>query len=131
MKRIRKELAQQNDIEYAPSDCTHEGPCLGVCPACQKEADYILEELQRRIDKGTPVELNVDLEEKLSSLEEEDDEYETGDTNITINSDGMIPDEEMLMGEPYIEDFPLQGCIKAPNTGDDQVPEENDEIDDW
>ena len=115
LKRIRKELAQQNDIEYNPADCTLEGSCSGVCPTCQKEADYILKELQKRIDAGEPVNMDVDLENRLSQVEDEEELGNTDDPNIAINSDGMVPEPELLMGEPSIEDVILQGIIPDPD----------------
>lgn len=121
LKRIRKELAQQNDIEYNPADCTHEGLCSGVCPTCQKEADYILEELQKRIDAGEPVNMNVDLENRLSQVEDEEELGNTDDPNIAINSDGMVPEPELLMGEPSIEDVILQGIIQDPDNQEEET----------
>ena len=130
LKRIRKELAQQNDIEYNPADCTHEGSCSGVCPTCQKEADYILEELQKRIDAGEPVNMDVDLEDRLSQVEDEEELGNTDDPNIAINSDGMVPEPEILMGEPYLDDMYLQGCIPAPRDKDDDDCGHDNDIDD-
>lgn len=47
LKEIRKKIAEENDIEYNPTECTHEGDCAGTCPACEAELDY----LNRQIDE--------------------------------------------------------------------------------
>lgn len=47
LKDIRKQIADDNGIEYTPDSCNHEGDCLGTCPQCDKE----LKELQEILDK--------------------------------------------------------------------------------
>lgn len=41
LKNIRMEVASTHNISYTPAVCTHKGPCLGTCPACEKEVEYI------------------------------------------------------------------------------------------
>jgi pyruvate formate lyase activating enzyme len=41
LKNIRMEVASIHNISYTPAVCTHKGPCLGTCPACEKEVEYI------------------------------------------------------------------------------------------
>ena len=45
LKTIRCRIAMANGIEYTPNECTHEGPCLGTCPACEAEAEGLLAKL--------------------------------------------------------------------------------------
>lgn len=47
LKEIRKQIADDNSIEYTPISCDHEGDCPGTCPQCDKE----LKELQEILDK--------------------------------------------------------------------------------
>lgn len=47
LKDIRKQIADDNGIEYTPISCDHEGDCPGTCPQCDKE----LKELQEILDK--------------------------------------------------------------------------------
>jgi hypothetical protein len=37
LREVRRRIAEANEIRYAPHECTHEGECLGTCPACEAE----------------------------------------------------------------------------------------------
>ena len=52
LKEIRKTIAKANNIEYAPIECLHDGPCIGTCPKCEQELKLLTEELYRRKEKG-------------------------------------------------------------------------------
>ena len=34
LKEVRRKIARANDIVYEPTECRHEGDCLGTCPKC-------------------------------------------------------------------------------------------------
>ncbi len=55
LKAVRKQVADANDIKYEPRECTHEGDCLGTCPACEAEVKYIERELDMRRKLGKAV----------------------------------------------------------------------------
>lgn len=57
LKTIRKQVADANDIHYEPRECTHEGDCLGTCPACEAEVRYLENELNMRRQLGKAVAL--------------------------------------------------------------------------
>lgn len=48
LKAIRKQIADANEIEYSPNECTHQGECKGTCPKCEAEMRYIENELNMR-----------------------------------------------------------------------------------
>ncbi len=48
LKAIRKKIAEANDIEYTPNECTHKGECAGTCPACEAEVKYLEKQLSMR-----------------------------------------------------------------------------------
>ena len=48
LKEIRQNIAQANEIDYTPAECTHKGDCAGTCPACENEMRYIERQLLRR-----------------------------------------------------------------------------------
>ncbi|MCQ2236936.1 MAG: energy transducer TonB [Bacteroidales bacterium] len=66
LKAIRKQIADANEIEYQPTECTHDGPCSGTCPKCESEMRYIEREIQQRISLGKKVAI-VGLATGLSS----------------------------------------------------------------
>ena len=122
LKSIRKIIAERNGIDYTPADCNHEGECKGVCPACDRETEYVMGEIQKRLEKGLPVDMDIDM---LEQLEEEDEELSITDENIEIDTTkGIIPDEEYLMGESQPVEYFLQGDIAAP---DDFLESQDDE----
>lgn len=65
LKAFRKEIADKNGIDYIPHPCHYEGECEGFCPLCEHEANYILEELKRRVNDGLPINIGTDLLNKL------------------------------------------------------------------
>lgn len=66
LKTIRKQIADANEIDYQPTECTHDGPCRGTCPKCESEMRYIEQEIQQRITLGKKVAI-VGLAAGLSS----------------------------------------------------------------
>ena len=55
LKRIRKQIADANEIDYEPRECNHQGECLGTCPACESEVRYIEKQLDLRRQLGKAV----------------------------------------------------------------------------
>lgn len=55
LKDIRRQIAQDNDIEYVTSECKHKGDCAGTCPKCEAEVRYLEEELRKRQWAGKAV----------------------------------------------------------------------------
>lgn len=52
LKEIRKQIAEDNDIELIISECTYQGDCLGTCPKCESEVRYLERELEKRQRMG-------------------------------------------------------------------------------
>ena len=52
MKEIRKQIAEENDIELITTECTHTGDCEGTCPKCEAEVRYLERELEKRQRMG-------------------------------------------------------------------------------
>ena len=55
LKEIRKQIAQNNDIEFVTSECKHQGDCLGTCPKCEAEVRYLERELEKRQKLGRTI----------------------------------------------------------------------------
>ena len=55
LKEIRRQIAENNDIEYIVSECSHKGDCKGTCPKCEAEVRYLERELERRRNLGKTV----------------------------------------------------------------------------
>ena len=48
LKEIRKQIAEENDINLIIEECTYQGDCLGTCPRCEAEVRYLERELEKR-----------------------------------------------------------------------------------
>ena len=48
LKEIRKQIAEENDIDLVVSECTYQGDCKGTCPKCEAEVRYLERELEKR-----------------------------------------------------------------------------------
>jgi len=57
LKDIRIKIAQENDIEFITSECTHKGDCAGTCPKCEAEVRYLESQLARRHASGRQMRL--------------------------------------------------------------------------
>lgn len=55
LKEIRRQIAEENDIPYVVSQCTHQGECRGTCPKCEAELRYLERELAIRQGLGKAV----------------------------------------------------------------------------
>ncbi len=55
LKDIRRQIAQDNDIEFVTSDCKYQGECSGTCPKCEAEVRYLEQELAKRQKAGKAI----------------------------------------------------------------------------
>lgn len=55
LKGIRREIAEANEIDYLPAECTHEGDCAGTCPKCESETRWLERQLRSRQALGKAV----------------------------------------------------------------------------
>lgn len=58
LKDIRKQIANDNGIEYTPASCDHEGDCPGTCPQCDKELKELQEILDKKESCNIPIVIN-------------------------------------------------------------------------
>lgn len=55
LKDIRRQIAQNNEIEFVTSECKHQGDCTGTCPKCEAELRYLEQELEKRQKAGKTI----------------------------------------------------------------------------
>ena len=55
LKDIRRQIAQDNDIEFVTSECKYQGDCSGTCPKCEAELRYLENELSKRQKAGKAI----------------------------------------------------------------------------
>ncbi|MBQ7897341.1 MAG: hypothetical protein IJ323_02845 [Clostridia bacterium] len=124
LKEIRARIAEENGIEFAVSECTHKGDCMGTCPKCESEVRYLERELERRQRLGKQIAVagiaaSITLTSAGCSYVEEKLGGDTlqGDMQIEESVDGLLaaesedecvdvpgelvpPEDDVLMGEP-------------------------------
>ena len=57
LKKIRRQIAEANGIEFVTSECRYKGDCLGTCPKCEAEVRYLERQLRARSLAGKAVAL--------------------------------------------------------------------------
>ena len=57
LKEIRQQIAEANDIEFITSECRYQGDCLGTCPKCEAEVQYLEQQLSARHATGKAIAL--------------------------------------------------------------------------
>ncbi len=48
LKEIRRQIAEANDIDLITSECRFKGDCMGTCPKCEAELEYLEQQLLER-----------------------------------------------------------------------------------
>lgn len=105
LKKLRKQIADANGIEYEPAVCTYEGDCLGYCPKCDEELRYLEEQLRAKQRRGeavsvTDLELDRYMREKILfrnrikvvECKEQDDPRKYRTMGVYRRSDMIEPD---------------------------------------
>ena len=105
LKEIRKQIAEDNDIELIIEECTYKGDCLGTCPKCEAEVRYLERELEKRQSVGKAA--------MFAGLA-------VGTLFATTSCDRIIP--QPLEGDvPYIPDSTEMPNDSIPN---DSIPDD-------
>ena len=58
LKKIRKMIAEQNNIPLEDSECHYEGDCAGTCPKCDAEVRFLENALRMSKQLGKAVALS-------------------------------------------------------------------------
>ena len=111
LKKVRREIAEANDIRLIQEECTHKGDCMGTCPRCEQEVQYLERELSSRRRLGKAVSIIG-----IAAI--------TGTLAVTsCIPSGEVP-RETLGGEPPIEPFEGDPAIENDSIPNDSIPED-------
>ena len=145
LKEIRRQIAENNDIEYVVSECKHQGDCLGTCPKCEAEVRYLERELERRRKLGLAVTVaglavmmtassvacntaNNEPPEtsgiETSGIETTTDRViATGDIDMNIKGEIAPPEtDEVELGGAPVVDIPGEVYIPEDELGGEPLP---------
>ena len=126
LKAIRAYVAEKYGVDYIPSECNHQGKCLGTCPKCDAELEYIQKQLE---EKGIN---DIANDAKLSEMVEKYMSEPASDENIIdikLEGDVAIPEEEGEINMPRLEDADSENSSQRPENSF-FCPDETDDIDD-
>lgn len=145
LKDIRRQIAQDNDIEFVTSECKYQGDCTGTCPKCEAEVRYLEQELAKRQAAGKAIAVAgiaaalvigsagcaMDISSTAGDIEppastrqtdptQTDPTYPNTDLSgdIVIPTDPTVPTDPPTAGVPMPDDFTEQ-----PVLGGDPMPE--------
>ena len=95
LRKIRVNIAMLNGLDYTPSECHHGGWCSGTCPACEKETDNLMRQLQSKEAAGCSIKIDVESIKVLEQMARESEDIDD-DEPVVLQGD-IIP-------EPYEDD---------------------------
>ena len=106
LKQVRREIAEANDIRLIQEECTHKGDCMGTCPRCEQEVQYLERELSSRRRLGKAVSIIG-----IAAV--------TGTLALSCNG------YPVHGGDPYVPD-PLEGdpVVENDSIPNDSIPED-------
>lgn len=107
LKDIRKQIAQDNDIEFVTSECKYQGDCSGTCPKCEAELQYLENELRKRQAAGKAIAVaGIAATLMLGSVActPQAVDGDVGGAPPIQNSTSSSSTEDVLMGEEFVTD---------------------------
>lgn len=109
LKDVRKQIADANDIDYTPGECLHDGFCLGTCPMCEMEKNYLEQQISLKQKAGKVIKI-VGIASGLVALTAQPISAQTPEAfpeNAVMNWDlnffnfngGPFPENEEMLDE--------------------------------
>lgn len=123
LKDIRRQIAQDNDIEFVTSECRYQGDCSGTCPKCEAELQYLENELRKRQAAGKAIAVaGIAATLMLGAAGcggQTPTEQLDGDIALpSTSSSSSTTETEPLMGESVVEDDGAGDSVSTKPTGD-------------
>ena len=109
LKKVRREIAEANDIRLVQEECTHKGDCMGTCPRCEQEVRYLESELSKRRKFGKAVSI-IGIAAVTGTV------AVTASSCLPTKGEPAVP----LEGDPMVE---VQGYV--PDIESDTIPNDS------
>lgn len=55
LNELRQKIADENNIDFNIEKCTFKGECLGTCPKCETELEFLENELIKKQKSGKKI----------------------------------------------------------------------------
>ena len=104
LKEIRRQIAEANDIEFVTSECRYKGDCLGTCPKCEAEVQYLEQQLRNRQLAGKLVNLAGISAGAIAMLAPIAVQSQTPDTSLTKGYVATQPMADTIMVKGVVLD---------------------------
>lgn len=94
LKELHKRIADANEIPFEMNECTHNGECLGTCPKCEQEVNYLINSIEKREQEGKPVVIEglmTEDELRQAFLIDSADDNEDGDIINKVSRTAGLP----------------------------------------
>ena len=113
LKEIRRQIAEVNDIEFVTSECRYRGDCLGTCPKCEAEVQYLEQQLRSRQLAGKLVNLAGISAGAIAMLAPLAVQSQTPDTSLTKGyvATQAIADTIIVKGIAFCEYTAQDGSV--------------------
>lgn len=106
LKSIRKQVADANGIPYTPAECSYEGDCIGTCPNCERELQYIENQLSQKNKLGKALKIigvATSMTTMVACQEAKFQEIDTTDTSVHQNFNWDYYYFQLMGASPKIE----------------------------
>ncbi len=128
LKDIRRQIAKANDIEFVTSECRYKGDCLGTCPKCEAEVQYLEQQLRKRQLMGKAIAVAGISAGAIAMLAPIAVQSQTPETSLTkrlatqaiadsIIVKGVVLDGDTLQDGTISRDPMIGAVIINPRTG--------------
>ena len=110
LKEIRRQIAEANGIEFATSECRYKGDCLGTCPKCEAEVQYLEQQLRARSLAGKAIAL-AGISAGMILMSGCSGTTSSNQSNETLTGDSIIPIEQT----EEVHSSEMESCASAIN----------------
>lgn len=129
LKELRKRIADANEIPFETDECTHKGECLGTCPKCEQEVNYLINSIEKHEQEGKPVVIEGLMTEDelhqaflIYSAYDNEDIIDMVSRTVELPSRGDVPNKTILIqeeeivpqpqGDAYIPEIEMLGDVR-------------------
>ena len=110
LKAIRTYVAEKYGLEYATTECSHKGDCLGTCPMCDAE----LADLQQQLEEQGITDISQDkalsnmVENYFNTIRQDEDEQ------LPLGGEPALPDDIFRTEGMPAPTMAMEGDITVP-----------------
>ena len=125
LKKIRQDIADANGIEYKTSECTEPEGCIGTCPKCEAELNFLYAEIEKKIQNGEKIVMPNTFFELTAESDRQNQSVVSDNITNPINCPNVSECNEPMVRGDYEYNYP-----NSPVMGD-YIDEESTDEQGW